>query len=215
MENRDERMYFPPAEERINIITHGLGIALSTVALILLIPHALINGDRLGLISFTVFGTSLVMAYAASTFFHSTQNPKLRRRLNIFDHASIYVLIAGTYTPFTLITLEGRIGWTLFGVVWSLAFIGIIFKLFFIGKYRLFSTLFYVAMGWLIISAIKPLMANLPFYGLIWLLAGGIFYTIGAILYSHRKIKFNHAIFHVFVLMGSFCHFMAIYFYVL
>jgi hemolysin III len=215
MENRDERIYFPPAEERINIITHGLGIPLSIIALILLIPNALVNGDRLDLISSIVFGVSLVMVYAASTFFHSTKSPKLRRRFNIFDHASIYVLIAGTYTPFTLITLEGRIGWTLFGVVWSLALIGIIFKIFYIGKYKVLSTLFYVIMGWLIIGAIKPLIANLPHYGLLWLLAGGISYTIGAILYSNRKIKFNHAIFHIFVLLGSFCHFMAIYFYVL
>lgn len=215
MEDRDERIYFPPVEERINIITHGLGIPLSIVALLFLIPRALINGDRLDLISFIVFGTSLVMVYAASTFFHSTKNPKLRRRFNIFDHASIYVLIAGTYTPFALITLEGRLGWTLFGIVWSLAVIGIIFKILYIGKYRLLSTLFYVGMGWLIIGAIKPLMANLPYYGLLWLFAGGIAYTIGAVLYSNRKIKFNHAIFHIFVLIGSFCHFMAIYFYVL
>lgn len=215
MENRDERIYFPPAEEKINIITHGLGIPLSILALLLLIPNALVNGDRLDLISSIVFGVSLVMVYAASTFFHSTKSPKLRRRFNIFDHASIYVLIAGTYTPFTLITLEGRIGWTLFGVVWSLALIGIIFKIFYIGKYKVLSTLFYVIMGWLIIGAIKPLIANLPHYGLLWLLAGGISYTIGAILYSNRKIKFNHAIFHIFVLLGSFCHFMAIYFYVL
>jgi hemolysin III len=215
MEDKDERIYFPPAEERINIITHGLGIPLSILALILLIPNALVNGDRLDLISSIVFGVSLVMAYAASTFFHSTKSLKLRRRFNIFDHAAIYVLIAGTYTPFTLITLEGRIGWTIFGIVWSMAIIGIIFKIFYIGKYKLLSTLFYVIMGWLIIGAIKPLMANLPHYGLLWLLAGGIAYTIGAILYSNRKIKFNHAIFHVFVLIGSFCHFMAIYFYVL
>jgi len=215
MEERDERIYFPPAEERINIITHGLGIPLSILALIFLIPNALGNGDRLDLISSIIFGTSLIMVYAASTFFHSTQNPKLRRRFNIFDHASIYVLIAGTYTPFALITLEGRIGWIIFVVIWTLAIIGIIFKILYIGKYRLLSTLFYVMMGWLIIGAVKPLIANLPYYGLLWLLAGGLSYTIGAILYSNRKIKFNHAIFHVFVLIGSFCHFMAIYFYVL
>lgn len=215
MEDRDERIYFPPAEEKINIITHGLGIPLSILALILLIPNALGNGDRLDLISSIIFGASLIMVYAASTFFHSTQNPKLRRRFNIFDHASIYVLIAGTYTPFALITLEGRLGWIIFSIVWGMAVIGIIFKILYIGKYRLLSTLFYVAMGWLIIGAVKPLMANLPYYGLLWLFAGGISYTIGAILYSNRKIKFNHAIFHVFVLIGSFCHFMAVYFYVL
>ena len=215
MEDRDERIYFPPAEERINIITHGLGIPLSVLALILLIPNALGNGDRLDLISSIIFGSSLIMAYAASTFFHSAKSPKLRRRCNIFDHAAIYVLIAGTYTPFALITLEGRLGWIIFVVIWTLAVIGIIFKILYIGKYRLLSTLFYVMMGWLIIGVVKPLMASLPYYGLLWLLAGGIAYTIGAILYSNRKIKFNHAIFHVFVLIGSFCHFMAIYFYVL
>jgi hemolysin III len=215
MEDRDERIYFPPAEERINIITHGLGIPLSVLALVLLIPNALGNGDRLDLISSIIFGGSLIMAYAASTFFHSVKSPKLRRRCNIFDHASIYVLIAGTYTPFALITLEGRLGWTIFVIIWTLAVIGIIFKILYIGKYRLLSTLFYVGMGWLIIGVVKPLMANLPYYGLLWLLAGGIAYTIGAILYSNRKIKFNHAIFHVFVLIGSFCHFMAVYFYVL
>ncbi len=215
MEDRDERIYFPPAEERINIITHGLGIPLSVLALILLIPNALGNGDRLDLISSIIFGSSLIMAYAASTFFHSVKSPKLRRRCNIFDHAAIYVLIAGTYTPFALITLEGRLGWIIFVVIWTLAVIGIIFKILYIGKYRLLSTLFYVMMGWLIVGVVKPLMASLPYYGLLWLLAGGIAYTIGAILYSNRKIKFNHAIFHVFVLIGSFCHFMAIYFYVL
>lgn len=215
MEDRDERIFFPPAEEKINIITHGLGIPLSILALILLIPNALVNGDRLDLICSIIFGGSLIMAYAASTFFHSTKSPKLRRRFNILDHACIYVLIAGTYTPFALITLEGRLGWTIFAIIWTMAVIGIIFKILYIGKYRLLSTLFYVLMGWLIIGAVKPLMANLPYYGLLWLLAGGIAYTIGAILYSNRKIKFNHAIFHVFVLIGSFCHFMAVYFYVL
>jgi hemolysin III len=215
MEDRDERIYFPPAEERINIITHGLGIPLSVLALILLIPNALVNGDRLDLICSIIFGVSLILAYVASTFFHSTKSPKLRRRFNICDHASIYILIAGTYTPFALITLEGRLGWIIFGVIWTLAVIGIIFKIIYIGKYRLLSTLFYVMMGWLIIGAVKPLMANLPHDGLLWLLAGGISYTIGAILYSNRKIKFNHAIFHVLVLIGSFCHFMAVYFYVL
>lgn len=215
MENKNERIYFPPFEEKLNIITHALGLVLSVIALVFLINHAQNSGERLHLISFIAFGVSLILVYAASTFFHSTQGFKLRKRFNIIDHAAIYVLIAGTYTPFTLITLEGKIGWTIFGVIWGLALIGIVFKLFYIGKYRLLSTLFYIIMGWLILAAIKPLMNNLPPPGLQWLLAGGISYTIGAILYSQRKIKFNHAIFHVFVLIGSFCHFMAIYFYVL
>jgi hemolysin III len=135
--------------------------------------------------------------------------------LKIIDHASIYVLIAGTYTPFTLVTLNGTIGWVIFGTSWGLALTGIILKLFFTGKYDLISTIMYVLMGWVIVFAIKPLINNLPLEGLLWLFAGGISYTIGAILYSIKKIKFNHAIFHMFVLIGSFCHFMSVFFYVL
>ena len=131
------------------------------------------------------------------------------------DHASIYVLIAGTYTPFTLVTLNGVTGWTLFGITWGLAVSGIILKLFFTGQYNVLSTLMYIFMGWIIVFAIKPLVNNLPVDGLFWLVAGGVAYTIGAILYGIKKIKFNHSIFHVFVLLGSSCHFVAIYFYVL
>ena len=145
----------------------------------------------------------------------SLQTPKLRYRLNIFDHASIYILIAGTYTPFTLVVLDGWVGWTIFGVSWGLALTGVILKLFFIGKYDKISTIAYVLMGWLIVFAIKPLVQNLPIEGLLWLLGGGISYTVGAILYSIKSIKYNHAIFHIFVLLGSFCHFMAVFFYVL
>ena len=135
--------------------------------------------------------------------------------MNILDHATIYVLIAGTYTPFTIVTLNGTIGWVIFGISWGLALTGVILKLFFTGKYNLLSTIMYVLMGWVIVFAIKPLVNNLPSEGLIWLFAGGFSYTIGAILYSIKKIKFNHAIFHIFVLIGSFCHFMSVYFYVL
>ena len=135
--------------------------------------------------------------------------------MNIIDHVSIYVLIAGTYTPFTLVTLKGAIGWVIFGISWGLALMGIILKLFFTGKYDLISTIMYVFMGWVIVFAIKPLIHHLPLEGLLWLFAGGISYTIGAILYSINKIKFNHAIFHVLVLIGSFCHFVSVFFYVL
>ncbi|MCK5467170.1 MAG: hemolysin III family protein, partial [Cyclobacteriaceae bacterium] len=147
--------------------------------------------------------------------YHSAKKPELRNRLRILDHASIYVLIAGTYTPFTLVTLNGPIGWTIFGISWGLALTGIILKLFFTGKYKKISTLLYVFMGWIIIFAIKPVINNLSFEGLLWLFAGGMSYTIGAILYSIKKIRFNHAIFHVFVLIGSACHFVSVFFYVL
>jgi len=134
--------------------------------------------------------------------------------LKIFDHASIYVLIAGSYTPFTLVTLNGTTGWVIFSIAWGSALIGIILKLFFTGKYSIVSTIMYVVMGWIIVFAIKPLIQHLPTYGLYWLVGGGIAYTIGAILYSIKRIKFNHALFHILVLIGSFCHFISIYFYV-
>ena len=206
---------YSPKEEKINIISHAIGFSLSIVAFVLLVTHANLHGDVWHIVSFSIFGASLIMLYGASTFYHSAKKPELRKRLKIIDHASIYVLIAGTYTPFTLVTLHGRIGWVIFGIVWGVALIGIILKLFFTGKYSLLSTIMYVLMGGIIVFFIKPLINNLPLEGLIWLIAGGISYIIGAILYSIEKIKFNHAIFHMFVLIGSFCHFMSVFFYVL
>ena len=206
---------YSPIEEKINIISHAIGFILSIVALVLLVTHANLHGDVWHIVSFSIFGASLMMLYAASTFYHCAKKPELRNRLKIMDHASIYVLIAGTYTPFTLVTLKGATGWVIFGISWGLALTGIILKLFFTGKYGLISTIMYILMGWVIVFAIKPLIHNLPLEGLFWLFAGGISYTVGAILYSIEKIKFNHAIFHLFVIIGSFCHFMSVFFYVL
>ena len=206
---------YSPTEEKINIISHAVGFSLSIVGLVFLVTNAIVYGDVRHIVSFSIFGTSLIILYAASTFYHSVKKLELRRILKIIDHASIYILIAGTYTPFTLVTLNGALGWWIFGISWSLASIGIILKLFFTGRYNFISTLMYVLMGWVIIFAIKPLLNILPFEGFLWVLAGGISYTIGAILYGIRKIKFNHAIFHLFVLTGSFCHFMSVYFYVI
>ncbi|MDX1829601.1 MAG: hemolysin III family protein [Lutibacter sp.] len=207
--------YYEPKEEKFNVISHAIGLVLSVIALVLLVVFASLEGTAKHVVSFSIYGASLIVLYSASTFYHYSQNPKFRKKLNIFDHAAIYVLIAGTYTPFTMLVLKGWVGWTILGVSWGLALIGIILKLFFTGRYDKISTFAYVLMGWLIIFAIKPLIDNFPIQGLIWLLAGGVFYTIGAILYSIKKLKFNHAIFHVFVLLGSFCHFIAVFFYVL
>jgi len=215
MKEIEERKYYSPIEEKINIISHAVGFILSIVALVLLVRHATLHGDVWHIVSFSIFGASLILLYAASTFYHSARKSEVRNRLKIIDHASIYALIAGTYTPFTLVTLKGTIGWVIFGASWGLALTGIILKLFFTGKYDLISTIMYVFMGWIIVFAIKPLINNLPLEGLLWLIAGGVSYTIGAILYSIKKIKFNHAIFHMFVLNGSFCQFMSVFFYVL
>ena len=206
---------YSPIEEKININSHAVGFILSLIASVLLVTHASLHGNVWHVVSFSIFGASLIILYIASTFYHSAGKPELRSRLRIIDHASIYVLIAGTYTPFTLVTLKGPIGWLIFVITWGMALTGIILKLFFTGKYKLISTLMYVFMGWVIIFAIKPLINNFPLEGLLWLIAGGMAYTIGAILYSMKKIKFNHAIFHIFVFIGSFSHFVAVFFYVL
>ncbi len=214
--NKAERVtYYPPLEEKLNVFSHAFGLILSVAALVLLVIKASLDGNVWHIVSFSIFGTSMVVLYTASTLYHSSKNPKQRLRLQIFDHAAIYVLIAGTYTPFTLVTLNGTTGWIMFGVTWFFALSGVILKLFYIGRYDKLSTIMYVFMGWIVVFAIKPLIHNLPFEGLMWLFAGGIAYTFGAVLYSIKSLNYNHAIFHVFVLLGSFCHFVAVYFYVL
>ncbi|MBL4712133.1 MAG: hemolysin III family protein [Gammaproteobacteria bacterium] len=211
----NEVYYYSPLEEKINISSHALGLVLSIAALVLLITRASTYGTVWHIVSFSVFGASLLVLYAASTIYHSTKEPAARDRLRIVDHASIYILIAGTYTPFTLITLSGSVGWVIFSASWAMAVIGIVLKIFFTGKYDLISTLMYVFMGWIILFALEPLIENISSEGLFWLVAGGVAYTVGAMIYAIEKLRFNHAIFHVFVLMGSFCHFVSVYFYVL
>lgn len=199
-------------EERLNIWTHGLGIPAGIVGLILLLLKC---SDQQDYISSLVFGTCMITLYTASTCYHSATNPSQRGKLRVFDHAAIYLQIAGTYTPFALITLAGDIGNMILITVWSFAIIGILLKLFFTGKFKLISTILYVLMGWIGIFAIKPIMGALVEEGLLLVLAGGISYTVGAILYAIKSIPYNHAIFHVFVLIGSLLHFLSIYWYVI
>ena len=206
--------YYPPLEEKINVLSHAFGLLLSIVGLVFLIDRAVKFDGVLPLVSFVIYGISLIVLYGASTCYHHASAPALRAKLRVVDHAAICVLIAGTYTPLTLVTLNGRIGWTIFSASWSLAIIGVILSLFFTGRFKVLSTLIYVFMGWMIVFAITPLINSLDQIGLRWLIAGGLAYTLGAIIYSVKAIKFNHAIFHIFVLLGSFCHFMTIYFYV-
>ena len=207
--------YYSPLEEKINIFSHAIGLFLSIIATILLVKKSIELGGVLSLVSALVFGFSLMALYAASTFYHSARKADLRRKLRVIDHASIYCLIAGTYTPFSLLVLKGTAGWAIFSITWLMALVGVVLKLFFTGRYQLISTLMYVFMGWIIIFVFEPLKQNLPAAGLDWLLAGGFFYTVGAALYAIKKIKLNHAIFHLFVLAGSFCHFLAVYGYVI
>lgn len=209
----EQARYYPPQEERINIASHSVGIILSVIGLYLLLSKAIHNDHKLQIIGYGIYGFSLLVLYAASTAYHSIQNSELRRKVRILDHAAIYILIAGTYTPITLIVLNDSVGLILFCIAWLLALIGISFKFFFTGQFRLLSTTLYVLMGWLIIFFLKPLAENMPKPGICWLLTGGVAYTSGAMIYGLKKIKFNHAIFHLFVLFGSICHFAAIYFY--
>lgn len=201
-------------EEQLNIWSHFAGIVFSVVAIVLLLVKAFQLDDVWTYVSFPVYGASMLTLYLASTLYHSAKKPKIRYRLNIFDHASIFLFIAGSYTPFVLVTLQGTEGWIIFSVVWSIALAGMILKIFFTGKFDILSTVMYVLMGWIIVFSFGSLMEKLDFGGLAWLVSGGIAYTVGAVFYSINRLKLNHSIFHFFVLGGSFCHFIAIYLYV-
>ena len=203
--------HYSKKEERLNVITHAFGLLLSVIGLYVLILKSFHYEGFWKPASLVIYGLSLIVLYAASTFYHAAKDPRLRRKLNIFDHAAIYVLIAGTYTPFTILVLEGSLGWIIFGLTWTFALIGIILKLFFTGRFDKLSTALYLLMGWQIMFVINPLMERFTTEGLQLLFAGGVFYTIGAVLYSIKKLPYNHAIFHVFVVLGSVCHFFSVF----
>ncbi|MEJ1096185.1 MULTISPECIES: hemolysin III family protein [unclassified Pseudoxanthomonas] len=197
-------------DEIASALTHGVGAAAALAGGAVLITLAALHGDGWQLGAAIVFGVTLLLLYVASTLYHAIQHPVAKSRLKVFDHCAIYLLIAGTYTPFTLIGLRGPWGWGLFAAIWTLAVAGVIFKLFYTGRFKLLSTLIYIAMGWLVIVAIKPLLASLDSWTLGWLLAGGIFYTLGTYFYHRESIRYSHAIWHLFVIAGSVCHFVAV-----
>ncbi len=212
---KTEVKYYEWKEEMLNVATHGLGVALSIAALVLLVVYASLDGDAWHVVSFSIYGASLLFLYLASTTFHLSRRLKLRQWLNVADHAAIFLLIAGTYTPYSLVTLRGPWGWSIFGVVWGLAIAGMLLKIFYTGRFNLLSTLIYVLLGWFILIAISPLVNALPTGGLLWLLAGGISYTVGSLFFLFNRIPYNHAIFHLFVLAGSVCHFVSVFWYIL
>lgn len=209
--NEDLNQHYSDKEERLNVFTHALGLLLSGIGLPFLIVKSFNFEGFWKPASLIIYGISLVVLYAASTFYHAAKNPVLRRKLNIFDHAAIYVLIAGTYSPYTIILFENSLGWTVFGLTWTFALIGIVLKLFYTGRFDKLSTALYLLMGWQIMFVINPLMERFTTEGLQLLFAGGVFYTIGAVLYSIKKLPYNHAIFHVFVVLGSVCHFFSVF----
>lgn len=202
-------------EEYANIATHALGALLSVAALVLMVVYAMREGDPYHIVSVSIFGATLILLYIMSTLYHSIQEPKVKHVFRVFDHSCIYLLIAGSYTPFTLVTLRGGWGWTLFGVTWGLALCGVVFKIFFTKRFNFLSTMMYIALGWSVLIAIKPVLENVPPGGVFWLVSGGLLYTFGTIFYLWRRIPYHHAIWHVFVMGGSFCHFLAVFYYVL
>ncbi len=201
-------------EELVNALTHGTGALLSAAGLGVLVVMACLHGTALHIVSCSIYGATLVLLYTASTLYHSVRSPRLKHAFKIVDHSCIYLLIAGTYTPFTLVTLQGGWGWTLFGLVWVLAAAGIVFQLFFVHRFKILATAAYILMGWLAVFAVKPLLDALPAGGFAWLLAGGIVYTVGALFYLLKRLPYNHAIWHFFVLGGSACHYVAVVLYV-
>lgn len=197
-------------DELASALTHGIGAVAALIGGSVLITLAAMNGDGWQLGTSIVFSSTLLLLYTASTLYHAIPFPEAKARLQVFDHCAIYLLIAGTYTPFALTSLRGPWGWGLFAAIWTIAIAGVVFKLFFTGRFRLMSTCIYIAMGWLAIVAIKPLLHALDTWTITWLLIGGVFYTMGTFFYQRDSIPYFHAIWHVFVLSGSVCHFIAV-----
>jgi hemolysin III len=202
-------------EEVANALTHSVGAVLSVAALCVMVVYAVTHRDAPHVVGASVFGGTMVLLYGASTLYHSFQHPTAKQIFRILDHSCIYLLIAGTYTPFTLLVMPVAWGWSLFGVVWGLAVAGIIFKIFCIERLELLCVGVYLGMGWLGIIAAKPLLEVLPLAGILWTAGGGLMYTFGVIFYAWERLPFNHAVWHLFVMAGTFCHFVAIYWYVL
>lgn len=198
------------AEELANSLTHGLGLILSIAGLVTLLSLAVMRGSAWCIVGCAIYGSTLLCLYVASTLYHGVRSGRLKRILNICDHSAIYLLIAGTYTPFLLVNLRGGWGWSLFAVIWGLAMAGILLKVWLVKYSSILSTALYLLMGWLVLIAVKPMLLRVPLSGLLWLLAGGVLYTVGVVFYAWKKLPYNHAIWHGFVLAGSACHYFAV-----
>jgi hemolysin III len=203
---------YTPAEELANSITHGIGFFIGISVLVLLVVLSSLRKGPWEIVSCSIYGVTFIMLYLGSTLYHSARHPRTRRIFKVIDHASIYLLIAGTYTPFALAPLRGALGWSIFGAIWGAAAIGIFFKAFFTGRFKAASLLSYLFMGWFCVIAVKPLYQELNTIGFIMLAAGGLCYSIGAVFYAWKSLKWSHTVWHLFVLAGSLCHFFSILF---
>lgn len=205
--------FYTKGEEIANSITHGIGVLLSIAACVLLIVFSAKTGDGFKVVSFTIFGVALIILYLGSTLYHSITNQRAKKVFRVIDHSSIYILIAGTYTPFTLTVLRNGKGWWIFGVVWGISLVGIVMKAIWLERFDKLATMFYLVMGWAIVFAIKDLILVVPRGGIILLVAGGLSYTLGCIFYAVDKWPYNHAIWHLFVIAGSIFHFFSVILY--
>ncbi len=216
MENKiKENRSYTLGEEIFSSVVHGIGAGLSVAALVTMVVRAAHSGDAYAVVAAAIFGASLVILYTMSTLYHALAPKRAKKVFRIFDHTTIFLLIAGTYTPYVLVTLRGVTGWVLFGILWGLAAVGIVFDSIMLEKFRKIEMLLYVGMGWCIIFASRALIASLARGGLILLFTGGVLYTVGIIFYALKKVKYMHSIWHIFVLAGSILHYFSIYLYVL
>jgi hemolysin III len=210
--NTESNRSYDTAEELAHSISHGIGVIIGIAVLVVLVVYSSLRQDLWAVVSCAVYGTTFILLFLGSTLYHSARRPRVRKALKVFDHAAIYLLIAGTYTPFALVTLRGALGWTIFGAIWACALLGISFKIFFTGRFKAVSLFSYLFMGWFCVAAVKPLYRELNTAGFVFLAAGGLCYTVGAVFYAWKSLRWSHTIWHLFVLAGSLCHFFSILF---
>jgi hemolysin III len=207
-----EKKPYTAGEELAHSITHGIGVFIGIAVLVLLVVFSALRRGAWEVVSCSVFGATFILLYLGSTLYHAVSNPKAKRVLKAVDHSAIYLLIAGTYTPYALAPLRGGLGWSIFGAIWGCALVGILFKAFFTGRFKIISLASYLFMGWFCLVAVKPLYSNLDSSGFLFLVVGGICYSAGAVFYAWKSLKWSHAVWHLFVLAGSICHFFSVLF---
>ncbi len=216
MNNKEKNsVMYTVGEEIFNSVSHGVGAVLSIAALVLLVVFAVLYSDGYGLAGAIIYGISLILLYTMSMVYHIVQNKTAKKVLRIFDHCSIFILIAGTYTPYLLVTLRGVLGWVIFGIIWGVTLIGVILNAISLEKFKKLSLICYIAMGWGVVLSIKPMAQNLALGGIVLLVAGGVVYTAGVVFYVLKKYRYMHSVWHLFVLAGSVCHYFSILLYVL
>ncbi len=197
-------------EEIANSVTHGVGTLLSIAGLVVLVVLSALDGDPLRIASFTVYGISLVLLHLASTLYHALTPVRVKQVFRVFDHASIFLLIAGSYTPFLLLGVGGKLGWIMFAVIWAIAINGVVFKAFCTGRFGVVSTIAYILMGWMAVFVFGPLVSHLPLTAILWLVGGGVSYTLGIVFYAWKRLPYAHMVWHLFVLTGAACHYVAV-----